>query len=211
MRMTAYDSGIPSGKLASAASLPQQDVVFAESRQGCHRLAGVLPGNVNFFPARKFFRVSAIDFAATFVRSTLPWFHADRAAGGNRNHRHPDFAAAASRSAGPRGRSTYAVQKQHEADWTRTAQLSRRASGVSAEQHQRFQHGSLVLPGNRAERSGDSSTQLCQSDSAVYRSGQRLQPHRLQCEFARSGQSGNGVAGHAVLPLSFLQRPFLQH
>ena len=43
------------------------------------------------------------------------WFHADRAAGGHRDHRHPDRAAPAGRAEGPRGRRPDAVAEQPEA------------------------------------------------------------------------------------------------
>ena len=55
-----------------------------------------------------------------------PRLHADRVAGGDRDHRHPDRPAAARRPEGPRGRRPHAVHEQPQADRPGAAQLPRR-------------------------------------------------------------------------------------
>ena len=74
--------------------------------------------------------------------------HADRAAGGDRHHRHPDRPAAARRPEGPRGRRTHRLQQQPAADRPRGPQLRQRQR-PPAPRHQRRQqqlHGHTALP-----------------------------------------------------------------
>ena len=59
------------------------------------------------------------------------WVHADRAAGGDRDHRGPDRPAPARRPGGPRGGPAGPVRQQPEADRPRPAQLSRHARARS--------------------------------------------------------------------------------
>src|SRR5438046_2391249 len=56
---------------------------------------------------------------------TLFRFHADRTAGGERDHRCPDRAIAAGRPDGPRGGAAHPVHQQLEADWPGPGQLPR--------------------------------------------------------------------------------------
>ena len=57
--------------------------------------------------------------------------HADRAAGGDRHHRHPDRAAAPRRAEGPRGGGPDEVPEQPEADRAGPAQLRGGATAAS--------------------------------------------------------------------------------
>ena len=59
-------------------------------------------------------------------RTRLAGLHADRAAGGDRHHRHPDRPAAPRRPEGPRGRRPHAVHEQPQADRPGPPQLPRR-------------------------------------------------------------------------------------
>ena len=66
----------------------------------------------------------ALSEAGDFHAKT--WLHADRTAGGDRDHRRPDRPAAAGRPGGPRGGPAGAVRQQPEADRPGAAQLPQR-------------------------------------------------------------------------------------
>ena len=56
--------------------------------------------------------------------------HADRVAGGDRHHRHPDRPAPAGRAEGPRGRGTDQVRQQPQAARPGRSQLPRRSTSI---------------------------------------------------------------------------------
>jgi hypothetical protein len=62
-------------------------------------------------------------------------FYADRALGGNRDYRRPDFLALTGRPGGPRGGTPEPVPQQSEAACTGRAQLPRRQQSVASVGH----------------------------------------------------------------------------
>src|SRR5439155_19376778 len=84
--------------------------------------------------------MEGLEYVSCYKEHTA-WLHPDRAAGGDRHHRHLDRAAAAGGPEGPRSRQSHELPEQPEAD---------RAGGPQLQRHLRDPAALLwVLPGAR--------------------------------------------------------------
>ena len=101
------------------------------------------------------------------VSSMLTWtlrarlearLYADRAAGGDRHHRHPDRPARAGRAEGARGRRPHPVRQQHEAAGPGDAQLQRQLPATPA-------HRSVTFPPALPPTLARHTSSCCRSSS----------------------------------------------